>query len=26
VLPLPGHVVTQNYTNGELQRITRLGV
>ena len=26
VVPLPGHVVTQNYTNGELQRITRLGV
>jgi hypothetical protein len=26
VVPLPGHVVKQNYTNGELQRITRLGV
>ena len=26
VLPLPDHVVTQNYTNGELQRITRQGV
>ena len=26
VVPLPGHVVNQNYTNGELQRITRLGV
>ncbi len=26
VVPLPGHVVKQNYTNGELQRISRLGV
>jgi 2-oxoisovalerate dehydrogenase E1 component len=26
VVPLPGHVVKHNYTNGELQRITRLGV
>jgi 2-oxoisovalerate dehydrogenase E1 component len=26
VVPLPGHVVEQNYTNGELQRIARLGV
>ena len=26
VVPLPGHVVEQNFTNGELQRITRLGV
>jgi 2-oxoisovalerate dehydrogenase E1 component len=26
IVPLPGHVVNQNYTNGELQRITRLGV
>ena len=26
VVPLPGHEVTQNFTNGELQRITRLGV
>jgi len=26
VVPLHGHVVTQNYTSGELQRITRLGV
>lgn len=26
VLPLPNHAVTQNYTNGELQRITRQGV
>ena len=26
VVPLPGHVVKQNYTNGELQRIGRLGV
>lgn len=26
VVPLPGHVVKQNYTNGELQRIARLGV
>ncbi|MEI6892589.1 MAG: thiamine pyrophosphate-dependent enzyme [Pontiella sp.] len=26
IVPLPGHVVEQNYTNGELQRISRLGV
>ena len=26
VVPLPGHVVDQNYSNDELQRITRLGV
>ncbi len=26
IVPLPGHVVKHNYTNGELQRITRLGV
>ena len=26
VVPLPGHVVEHNYTNGELQRIARLGV
>jgi len=26
VVPLPGHVVKQNYSNGELQRVTRLGV
>lgn len=26
VVPLPGHEVVQNFTNGELQRITRLGV
>ncbi|WP_372794677.1 thiamine pyrophosphate-dependent enzyme [Pontiella sp.] len=26
VVPLPGHVVTHNYTNGEMQRIARLGV
>jgi 2-oxoisovalerate dehydrogenase E1 component len=26
ILPLPGHVVQHNYTNGELQRIARLGV
>jgi len=26
LVPLPGHVVKQNYTNGELQRISRLGV
>ena len=26
MLPLPGHTVKHNYTNGELQRITRLGV
>ncbi|VGO23026.1 alpha-ketoacid dehydrogenase subunit alpha/beta [Pontiella sulfatireligans] len=26
IVPLPGHVVTQNYTNGEMQRIARLGV
>lgn len=26
IVPLPGHAVKHNYTNGELQRITRLGV
>ncbi len=26
VVPLPGHVIGQNYTNGELTRIARLGV
>ena len=26
IVPLPGHVVKHNYTNGELQRIARLGV
>ena len=26
VVPLPGHVVKNNFTNSELQRITRLGV
>ncbi len=26
IVPLPGHVVKHNYTNGELLRITRLGV
>lgn len=26
IVPLPGHVVEHNYTNGELQRIARLGV
>jgi 2-oxoisovalerate dehydrogenase E1 component len=26
IVPLPGHAVAHNYTNGELQRITRLGV
>jgi 2-oxoisovalerate dehydrogenase E1 component len=26
VVPLPGHVVKHNYTNGELKRIARLGV
>lgn len=26
VVPLPGHVVEHNYTNGEMQRIARLGV
>ena len=26
ILPLPGHVVQSNYTNGELLRITRKGV
>jgi 2-oxoisovalerate dehydrogenase E1 component len=26
ILPLPGHVVKHNYTNGELLRIARLGV
>lgn len=26
IVPLPGHVVTQNYTSAELQRIARLGV
>ena len=26
IVPLPGHTVKHNYTNGELQRITRLGV
>jgi len=26
ILPLPGHVPAHNYTNGELLRITRLGV
>jgi 2-oxoisovalerate dehydrogenase E1 component len=26
ILPLPGHVVQHNYTNGELLRIARLGV
>ena len=26
VVPLPGHVVKQNYTNGELMRISRKGV
>lgn len=26
IVPLPGHVVMNNYTNGELQRLTRLGV
>jgi len=26
IVPLPGHVVTHNYTNGEMQRIARLGV
>ena len=26
IVPLPGHVVHRNYSNGELQRITRLGV
>ena len=26
VVPLPGHIVKQNYSNGELQRLTRLGV
>ena len=26
VVPLPGHVVKHNYTNGELARIARLGV
>ncbi|MDF7799881.1 thiamine pyrophosphate-dependent enzyme [Pontiellaceae bacterium B1224] len=26
VVPLPGHVVQHNYTNGEMQRIARLGV
>ncbi|MEE9367238.1 MAG: thiamine pyrophosphate-dependent enzyme [Pontiella sp.] len=26
VVPLPGHVVEHNYTNGEIKRIARLGV
>ncbi len=26
IVPLPGHVVEHNYTNGEMQRIARLGV
>lgn len=26
VVPLPGHRMSQNYTNGELQRVSRLGV
>ncbi len=26
IVPLPGHVVEHNYTNGEIQRIARLGV
>ena len=26
IVPLPGHVVKFNYTNGEMQRISRLGV
>jgi len=26
IVPLPGHVVSQDYSNGELQRITGLGV
>jgi 2-oxoisovalerate dehydrogenase E1 component len=26
IVPLPGHKVSQDYSNSELQRITRLGV
>jgi 2-oxoisovalerate dehydrogenase E1 component len=26
IVPLPGHVVEHNYTNGEMQRIARKGV
>jgi len=26
ILPLPGHVPTHNYTNGEMLRIARKGV